>query len=235
MKEMTDVELYRLIKHPSCKAEYNKAYTTLYYRYQRLIDKQWYKLKASFDCGWTYNYKEDFYSLANEAFFKAVERADESKFQDNFKFVQMLSWLVGNARINLSKEIFKRESPLVPIECEDKDSDEKTNTNPKIEYEYYSIEGYKDEPSYVFEKREEERILTVSIENCRKKWTVRKKEVYSLYEKGKSRAEISKELNISPNEVKSAISVIKSEIKRELTKQVKRKSNYLCKENPLQD
>ena len=234
MNQMTDVELYRLIKHPSCKAEYNKAYTTLYHRYQRLIDKQWYKLKASFDCGWTYNYKEDFYSLANEAFFKAVERADESKFQDNFKFVQMLSWLVGNARINLSKEIIKREKPLIPIEGEDKDSDEKTNTNPKVEYEYYNLEGYKDEPSYVFEKTEEQRILTLSIENCRKKWTVKKKKVYSLWETGKNKMEISKELNLTPKEVKSAISVMKNEIKRELTKQVYDESSYLRKENPLE-
>lgn len=226
MNEMSDVELFHLIKNPSCKLQYNKAFATLYNRYQRLFDKQWYMLVKQLNCGWTNNYKEDFYSLASEAFMMSIDRADESKFQDNFKFVQMVSWLVGNVRINLIKDIIKRESKLESVYGVDKDSENKLNVKSRVEIAYSTTVGYMDNPEHAFEQNEVEDMLNSAVEICRKRWSPIKTQIYGCLSEGLTNTEIATKLGITNRVVSHTISLMKKEIKRELTK-IARKNKYI--------
>lgn len=226
MNEMTDVELFHLIKNPSCKLQYNKAFATLYNRYQRLFDKQWFLLVKQLNCGWTNNYKEDFYSLASEAFMQAIDRADESKFKDNFKLVQMVSWLVGNVRINLIKDIIKRESKLESVYGVDKDSESKLNVKSTVEITYSATVGYMDNPEHKFEQIDMEDMLNSAVSICRKKWSPIKTQIYDYLSKGMTQKDVATKMGVSNKVVTHTMSLMKKEIKRELTKLAK-KSKYL--------
>lgn len=226
MKEMTDVELYYILKNPTSKLEYNKAFSTVYLRYKRLIDKQWYILCKQLNCGWTNNYKEDFYSLAGEAFMQAIARADESKFKDNFKFVQMVSWLVGNVRINLIKDIIRRESKLESVYGIDKNSESKLTLKPRVQRAYYESIGFEEQPDYICEHEEQEEMLSISIELCKKKWSVKKKTIYEYMSRGVEPTEIAEKAHISQKSVSQTINLMNKDIRRELIK-IARKRRYI--------
>lgn len=163
--------------------------------------------------------KEDYFSEAYEAFFKAVDRIDLSKVKDeNWKVVGYADFYLKNVKSKFRKRVID-ESKVRPID-ENSQREEKASTfDNDIEEKYQEEEGYKENPEYkALQKIEAEKILKI-IEKCKPHWNDRKKYIIEGLLAGKTKPQIAKELGIRSGLVTNSFESIKREINRELVMQ----------------
>ena len=56
---------------------------------------------------------------------------------------------------------------------------------------YWNSEGYRDEPSYAYEKIDSERKCRMALEKCFSKWTPQQREIFTWLKEKKTKTEIS--------------------------------------------
>jgi len=205
-KETIDRELIRIIKNPDTpESIYQKACEEILDRYSRQIHKNWWVLQKQMDNSDIINsLKEDYYDEAYEAFFKAIQKTDISKIEnDNWKFVGMLKWYLANVRKKLILET-KKQSKFKYLSTMSLLEDEESNTiDSDVEKSYQNEYGYKHDPSYIYEITEGENNCKSGIKKCLENWTDDEKSIYKLLEQGNSKATVAKLLGIEPNKIYS--------------------------------
>lgn len=216
-KSMKEIEVIRLIKNPeTSKKVFNDACAFLIKKYEKTIHKAWWTFsKQMRESSLAESKKEEFYSRAYETIYTTILKVDLSRvYDDNFKLIQLVSLYLSNLRHTMINELLK-ESRSISLETayKDNDGEESTCTNSAIEYEYYEREGYKADPQYIIETRENILIQNKAIKECLSKWSDLEKAVYKNIISKKTKKEISTEVGISLNELTRVTKKIKNDLR----------------------
>lgn len=214
MKKMNDVELLRIYNNPECDKDKENAISTLWLRYQSQIHNNWWKLQRQMNNLDMVNMlKDDFYSEAEEVFLVAISKIDLNKVEnDNFKCVGMLNWYLTNLRTKIIKTIKKTPQTKSISLMSTSENPDNLTVDTDVEESYWNNEGYKNEPSYVMEMNETQKIYEKIIDECKKHWTNTEKEVFEKMLEGKKKAEIIKSLNMESNDYNSSVRRIKNDL-----------------------
>lgn len=218
-KAMKEIEIIKIIKNPETpRTTFNNACAFIIKKYEKTIHKAWWVFnKQMRETPLVESKKEEFYSRAYEVLYTTILKVDLSRvYDDNFKLIQLVSLYLSNLRHTMINELLK-ESKNISLETSYKEDDEEsTCTNSVIEYQYYEQEGYKNDPQYVLEVKENLLIQKEAIKECLSRWSTLEKAVYSGIIKKKTKKEISSEMGVSINEITSITKKIKSDLKRSL-------------------
>ena len=146
--KLNDRQLITIIKNPEVsKQDYNNAFEVLFNRYEKQIHKIWWSLNRQFGGqGIVETVKDEYYSAAYEAFFKAVSEIKLEKIRDdNWKLVQYSSFYLRNVKNKLAKQIVKNTNVrstqnLVSMGFEEENSENRMDN--ETEEAYYNQEGF---------------------------------------------------------------------------------------------
>lgn len=214
--KMLDRDLIALIKDPNTKEyTYQKACETILDRYSRQIHKNWWVLQKQMNASGIVNsLKEDYYDEAYESFFKAIQKTDLDKIEnDNWKFVGMLNWYLANVRKKMIREATakgKTKGLSTMSLIEDEDS---STIDSDVESAYQASEGYKNDPAYAYEAKNSEILCQKGLDHCLHTWTEKERKIYGLLERKHSRASIAQIMNMPPSKVYSITRKMYSDLK----------------------
>lgn len=216
-KKMSELDIIRLIKNPSTdEFTFNKASEFLLKKYDRMFHKHWWTLQKQMNNSSLINsLKDEYYSLAYEAFFTVIQKIDLDRvYDEKFKLMQLLSWYLTNVRTRLIKET-RRKGKMKAVNAMSMCGDEEDLTvDSDVESSYWESEGYKTSPDYrLIEVEEKTREYNETLDKCYKKWNEREKCIFDLLKEGKGKVEIAKELGVSPYKVYSSFKKIKNDLK----------------------
>ncbi len=220
LKDLNDRDLISIIKDVNTpNFTYQRCCEILLDRYEKQMYKNWWVLQRQLNkLGNRTVTQEDYFDLAYEAFFIAIQKTDVSKIEnDNWKFVGMLNWYLTNVRTKIIKEVknkWSRTKSLVNMALKDNESSSVVDTD--VEMHYQESEGYKLNPEYEYEMSEGYNNCSKSIEACMKNWSDFEKDVFHLLEDGNSKAEISRILKVEPSKVYCASKKMCKELKKHL-------------------
>ena len=214
---MNDRELVTFIKSADqSKEEYSIACGVLLEKYKNLIHRNWWILQKQMNNSDLVNtYKEDFYSNAYITFFTALEKTNLDVIRDDkWKFVGMFGWYLINLRKKTIENLMD-DSKLKSLSHMNTMEDEDSNiVDSDIEESYQFTDGYKQDPSFICERKESEKICKEAIKECYRKWTEKEKTVYNMLVKGDTRCTISKELNLPMSRIYLISRKMKNDLKQ---------------------
>lgn len=219
-RSMKEIEVIKIIKNPETpRSTFNNACAFLIKKYEKTIHKAWWTFnKQMRETPLVESKKDEFYSRAYETVYTTILKVDLSRVYDNnFKLIQLVSLYLSNLRHTMINELLK-ESKNISLESsyKDEDGEESYCTNSAIEYAYYEQEGYKEDPQYIMEAKENLLIQNKAIKECLSKWSTLEKAVYSGIISKKTKKEISSEMGVNINEITSITKKIKSDLKSSL-------------------
>lgn len=229
---LNDRQLITIIKNPeTSRRDYNSAFEVLFYRYEKQIHKMWWSLSRQFGGqGVVETLKDEYYSAAYEAFFKAVSEIKLEKIRDdNWKLVQYSSFYLRNVKNNLAKQVIKNSITRSTQNLADEENSFENKMDAETEMFYYNEEGYKTNPEYTYIYNSEENLCNKVLDDSFKNWTPLKREIYRLLLKGMSKPEISKKLGIPLLKVYNNISGMKKDFKANMEKASNRKRSRSLK------
>lgn len=218
-KKMKDAELLRILKAEDVTGQVrNDVMTTLYMRYNNQIHKNWHRLSSQ--CGndnTILSMREEYYDAADEAFCVAISKIKLEKIKDDkFKCVGMVDWYLKNLRKKL-KKIHDEKKMEKSTNNMRNDSDEIISAiDLDVEESWWRDDGYTSSPEYVVDVKVGEEICDSAINECMKKWSPFEREIFTLLEKGNSRAEIARIMNEKPIKVYNTTKSMKSDMVKAL-------------------
>lgn len=219
-KSMKEIEVIKLIKNPeTSRSVFNNACAYLIKKYEKTIHKAWWTFsKQMRETPLVESKKEEFYSRAYETIYTTILKVDLTRvYDDNFKLIQLVSLYLSNLRHTMINELLK-EGKNISLETsyKEEEGDDTSCTNSVIEYEYYEREGYKTNPQYIMEAKENLLIQKKAIKKCLSNWSDIEKAVYTGIIHKKTKKEMSFEFGITLNELASITKKIKSNLKSTL-------------------
>lgn len=219
-KKLSELDVIKLIKNPETdNYTFNRACEFLLNKYEKMFHKHWWVLQKQMNNSALVNsIKDEYYSRAYEAFFKAIQKVDLSRLYDEkFKLMQLLSWYLTNVRTTLIRETIKKSKIKAVNAMSSVDNEEAISIDPDVEASYWNSEGYKTEPSYyVVDIQGGEDNCKRALKECFKKWTMKEQLIYKYLENGMPKVEIAKKLQVAPISIYNTVNKMKKELKQEL-------------------
>lgn len=220
IRSLNDRDLLSLIKDKNTSdSDYQTSCEVLLNRYTKQLYKNWWVLERQLvKLGNKTVTKEDYFDMAYEAFFIAIQKIDLSKIEnDNWKFVGMLNWYLTNVRTKIIKEVknkWSKTKSLINVAL--KENDESSTIDYDVEQKYQETEGFKNEPEYVYEISESIENCKNALEECMNKWNDFEKRIYKLLESGESKAGVARKLDMEPSKVYQVTKKMSNELKKAL-------------------
>ena len=222
--KLNDRQLITIIKNPEVsKQDYNNAFEVLFNRYEKQIHKIWWSLNRQFGGqGIVETVKDEYYSAAYEAFFKAVSEIKLEKIRDdNWKLVQYSSFYLRNVKNKLAKQIVKNANVrstqnLVSMGFEEENSENRMDN--ETEEAYYNQEGFVYNPEYSYLYKHDEDICNKVLDECFNKWHPLKREIYRMLLKKIPKKEMAESLGITTLKLYNNISAMKRDLRKHMNK-----------------
>ena len=222
--KLNDRQLITIIKNPEVsKQDYNNAFEVLFNRYEKQIHKIWWSLNRQFGGqGIVETVKDEYYSAAYEAFFKAVSEIKLEKIRDdNWKLVQYSSFYLRNVKNKLAKQIVKNANVrstqnLVSMGFEEENSENRMDN--ETEEAYYNQEGFVYNPEYSYLYKHDEDICNKVLDECFNRWHPLKREIYRMLLKKIPKKEMAESLGITTLKLYNNISAMKRDLRKHMNK-----------------
>lgn len=214
---MNDRDLISIIKSKETPDNvYQRSCEVLLDRYTKQLYKNWWVLERQLKkLGNKTVTQEDYFDMAYEAFFIAIQKTDLSKIEnDNWKFVGMLNWYLTNVRTKIIKEVkskWSKTKSLVNVAL--KENEDSFVVDSDVEMHYQESEGFKHNPEYAYTVTEGNENCSKAISECFNKWSDFEKSIYKLLESGESKASVSRILKIEPSKIYQITKKMSNELK----------------------
>ena len=217
---LNDRDLIGIIKNPKTPDnDYQRSCEVLLERYSKQLHKNWWVLQRQLNkLGNKTITREDYFDMAYEAFFVAIQKTDLDKVEnDSWKFVGMLNWYLTNVRTKIIKEIkskWSKTKSLVNVAL--KENDDSSVIDADVEMHYQESEGFKLNPEYEYEISYGYDNCERGVKKCLEKWSDTEKTIYRLLESGETKVGVARKLGVEPSKVYAITKKMSVDLKKEL-------------------